>query len=78
MKILIQHKFLKYVTVQKDDGNTHIGLFADDLEDAYLQFNASLVLLEEHNDVYPDNNIKAQSLAINLNSYEWKPYKNCV
>ena len=34
----------KNTHVFKDDGNTHIGLFADELEDAFPEYNGSLVL----------------------------------
>ena len=41
----------------------HVGLFADELEDAFPEYKGSLVL-GDRNDVDEDNNIKAQSLTI--------------
>ena len=47
----------------KDDGCTHVGLFADVLEDTFPEYKGSLVL-GDRNDVDNDNNVKAQSLTI--------------
>ena len=62
--LMIEYNY-KNTHIFKDDGCTHVGLFADELEDTctFPECKGSLVL-GDRNDVDEDNNIKAQSLTI--------------
>ena len=59
---MIEYNYID-TNVFKNDGKTHIGLFADELEDAFPEYEGSLVL-GDRNDVDDKGNVKAQSITI--------------